>query len=125
MESFQSHQIEGTTKNYKLFKDVLHNPTHQTLSEMGNFKNENFLQDLMDRIINLHTHVQQTRDAGDIHKRMELQKLLPENQLLVVEDIVLPLAPDNNFYLKEGPYFYGVKDPFTVWKKYCRFHCCC
>lgn len=75
MESF-SHQIEGTIKK----------TINSSKMFWWKFKNEKFLQDSVNCIINLHICVKQTRDAWDIHKMMELQELLPGSQLLVVEE---------------------------------------
>lgn len=125
-------RVDEHYKNYKLMKNALHNPIHQTLRTLRKLKCGNFQEDSLDHITNLHTRVKQNNDAWNIHEMMELQELLPGSQLLMVEVkpsdhschflFVGPPAQDTIFILKEGLQFHGIKDPLTFFGKYCLLH---
>lgn len=49
-------------QNYKLLKDVLHNPIHQTLDHQRKLKCGIFLEGSLDHIIHLQTQVKQNEE---------------------------------------------------------------
>ena len=51
-------------QNYKLLKDVLHNPIHQTLDHQRKLNCGKFVEDSLDHIIHLQTQVKQNQERS-------------------------------------------------------------
>ena len=84
---FQHTKSKKHYHNYKFLKDVLHNPVHQTLRALRKFKCGEFQADSLDHISHLQTLPKARQDSWNIFQLMELQELLPGNQLLIVKVI--------------------------------------
>jgi len=78
-------KLKEQYNNYKLLKDVLHNPRRRSLGEQRKLRCGESLKDSLTHIINLQTYVKQSQDDWNIFELMQLQELLPDNQLLIVE----------------------------------------
>jgi len=135
VEILQQWNLYNRTKehynNYKELKDVLHHP-RQSLGKQRKSRCGESLKGPLVLLIDLQMRVKMSQDDWNIFELMELQELLPDNQLLIVEVkpsdhschflFVGPTAPDSIFILKEGFHFHGL---FPFFEKYCFFHCCC
>ena len=131
MEYLQSNRTEEHYNNYELLKDVLHR--QRSLGELRKLTYQESLEEPLTHVINL--QIKQCKCACNIFELMELQDLIPEDQLLIVEMkpadrschflFVGPPVPNSLYILKDGPLFHGRKDIITFFKKYCLFHCCC